>query len=234
MLSIKKRFKGRAFSLYLVALLFVNACIFIGDSGAYVDEESILKMKQAYPQRDEYSYLPKFCAVKLEELKYKGMPLPANISRAQKMYTKKLGTTTWTYMHHYCAALNRIGRFERSLMFGIGSRTNMTKHQRGTLLYALNEYKMIQPPYKKSRSPLYVETIKNYAKVFHLLGRTSEAILKIKEGLAYNPRKDTLYLYYAEILLDIGRKQQAKQVLELGYKRTNGSKRINKVLSSIK
>lgn len=110
----------------------------------------------------------------------------------------------------------------------------MTEKQRDTLVSALPEFNMIEPPFRKAGSPLFAETIKNHAKVLHLLGRTQEAMSKIAEGIAANPTKDALYLYLAQILLETGDKEQAKQVLELGYKRTNGSKRIDEMLSGLR
>jgi predicted Zn-dependent protease len=110
----------------------------------------------------------------------------------------------------------------------------MTEKQRGTLLYALDEFKMIEPPFRKAGSPLYTETVKNHAKVLRFLGRTQEAMSKIAEGIAAHPAKDALYLYLAQMLLEMGDKKQAKQVLELGYKRTKGSKRIGKMLSGLR
>lgn len=220
----------------VLCLLFVSIVLIASPSAAIVDEDAILKMEHAYPQRDEYPYLPSFCAVKLEDMKLKNesRALPPNLARAKKAWVKKLGKTTWTYLHHFCAGLNRIGRFERSLINGVGSTWNMTEKQRGTLLYALKEFKMIEPALRKAGSPLYASTIMNHAKAFHLLGRTREAILKIQEGIAADPSKDALYLYLAQILLEMGDKKQAKQVLELGHKRTKGSKRIGKMLSGLR
>lgn len=220
----------------VLCLLLVSIGLIASQSTALAGEDAILKMKHAYPTRDEYPYLSRYCMVKTEELLLgrEGRDLPPNLAREREAWKKKLGKTSWVWLHHYCAGLNRIGRFERSLVSGVGSRWNMTEKQRGTLLYALKEFEMIGPPYRKAGSPLYAPTVMNHAKALHLLGRTREAILKIKEGIAAHPAKDTLYLYLAQILLEVGGKKQAKQVLELGYKRTKGSKRIGKMLSGLR
>ncbi|MBE9534556.1 MAG: tetratricopeptide repeat protein [Proteobacteria bacterium] len=220
----------------VLCLLLVSRGSIGSASTALADEGAILKMKHAYPTRDEYPYLSGCCAVKTEELllKRESRALPPNLARAREAWKKKLGKTSWVWLHHFCAGLNRIGRFERSLASGVGSRWNMTEKQRGTLLYALKEFEMIEPPFRKAKSPLYAETIKNHAKTLRLLGRTPEAMSKIKEGIAADPAKAALYLYLARILLEMGDKKQAKQVLELGYKRTKGSNRIGKMLSGLR
>lgn len=220
----------------VLCLLLVSIGSIASASTALVDEDAILKMKHAYPTRDEYPYLPPCCTVKLEAIRVKRATgaLPPNLARAQEAWAKKLGRSVWPWMHHFCAGLNRIVRFEKSLRSGVGSTLSMTEKQRGTLLYALNEFKMIEPPFLKAGSPLYAETIKNHAKALRLLGRPWKAILKIKEGITADPARDALYLYLAQILLEMGDKKQAKQVLELGYKRTKGSKRIGKMLSGLR
>jgi tetratricopeptide (TPR) repeat protein len=220
----------------VLCLLLVSIGLIASQSTALAGEGAILKMKHAYPTRDEYPYLCRYCMVKTEELllRREGRDLPPNLAREREAWKKKLGKTSWVWLHHFCAGLNRIGRFERSLISGVGSRWNMTEKQRGTLIYALGEFKMIEPPFRKAGSPLYTKTIYYHAKVLRLLGRMQEAMSKIAEGIAADPAKDALYLYLAQILLEVGNKKQATQVLELGYKRTKGSKRIGKMLSGLR
>jgi len=45
-----------------------------------------------------------------------------------------------------------------------------------------------------------------------LLGNTAAAIDKIKEGINARPASPTLYMYYAEILLESGNKNKQKSV----------------------
>jgi tetratricopeptide (TPR) repeat protein len=206
------------------------------ESIAIANEDAILKMKYAYPQRDEYVYLPEFCIPRVEgiKLKQENRDKPPSLIKAAKAWEKKLGGTTWLYLHHYCGGVNQIGRYERSLAAGVGNKQNMTKMQKATLINALGNFKMIEPPYRKVNSPLYASTIINHAKAFNLLGRKQEAILKLKEGISAEPSKDILYLNLAQIFLEVGDKNQAKQVLETGYKQTGGSKRIGAMLSDLK
>jgi len=216
-------------------LLLVSIGSIPAASTALLDEDAVLKMKHAYPQRDEYPYLPGYCAVKREEmlLKHEGRALPPKLARVRQAWVKKLGRTSWVWLHHYCAGINRIKRFERSKAYGVGGTLTMTKKQRETLLCALREFKMIEGPYSKARSPLYTRTIISHAKALRLLGRTREAMSKLSEGIAANPTVDALYLSLARMLLELGDKKQAKKVLELGYKRTKGSRRIGKMISGL-
>ncbi len=223
-------------SFGFLCLLLLSMGLIATESMAIFNEDNILKMGDSYPQRDEYMYLPDCCGVRLEGMKFKNETggVPPNIVSAQNVWIKKLGRTSWSFMHHFCAGINRIGRFERSLASGIGGIYNMTKKQRSTLVYSLAEFNMIEPPYRQSGSPLYAESVYNHAKALHYLGRTQDAMRKLKEGISAVPANDKLYLYLAQILLEVGDKKQAKKVLEVGYKRTNGSKKIGGMLSGLR
>lgn len=230
------QFRKLTLGFGVLFMLLVSIVLIASESMATIDEDTILKTKYSYPQRDEYKFLPGCCEVVLEKIKFKKETgrVPQKIIRAQTAWRKKLGGVSMTWLHHFCAGINRIGRFERSLANGIGGLANLTKKQRGTLVYALDEFNMIEPSYLKGGSPLYVETVYHHAKALHYLRRTKEAIYKLKQGIAAKPNKEKLYLYLAKIFLEIGYKKQAKEVLNLGYKRTKGSKRIGKMLSRLK
>jgi hypothetical protein len=197
------------------------------------NEDEILDFQHAYPQRAEYIYLPNYCVLKMEIMKLTndGRKLPPNIAREQEAWTKRLGETSWTYIHHYCAGLIRINRFERSIAIGIGGVANMTDLQKSTLVYALHEFESVESPYIKSHSPLYAEAIISHAKALSLLGRKQAAVDKMSEGISSEPERDILYLCLAQILFEMGDQRQAKKVLELGERRTKGSKRIQEMLS---
>jgi hypothetical protein len=235
--------------LYRLAQAFSVACVcFISQSVIFSETQSavfsdqkecgdpILKMKCSYPQMDEYQYLPTCCMAKVEGMKYSNevRALPQKLASITDKCVNDIGKGTWRYLHHYCAGINRIGRFQRAILSGSGGILNMTNGQRDTLLYALSEFKMIERIYLNEGSPLYEETIKNHAKALHYLGREQEAFSKLSEGIAAHPAKDSLYLYLAQMLLNIGNKEKAKQVLELGYSRTNESPQIADMLSRLK
>ena len=216
---------------------FVSIGLNSASAEVNIERDTILKMKNAYPTRDEYVYLPGFCRVKIEEMGSNDLSVRGKLSpqlaREKQVWVNKMGADTYHYSHHFCSGMNHIGRFERSLKMGFGSRNKPTKFQKATLAKAVGDFRMIEPPYLKFNSPLYAESVKLHAKALHLLGRMPEAIKKIKEGIAARPTSSTLYLYYAEILLESGNKAQAKKVLEWGYKRTNGSPKISKMLSGL-
>jgi hypothetical protein len=222
---------------FIIAMVALTSIGSIANAeSALIDEDAILRLANTYPQMDEYPYIPEYCVVKLEEIRlsHEVKGLPPNLARARQAYVEKLGDGTWTWLHHYCAAINEIRRFEKSVRSGIGGKGNLTKLQKDILFMAIGHLNMIEGPYLQYHSPLYAGTIANYAKVFFLLGRYPEVISKMKDGIANEPANDALYLDYGRFLIDMGLKEDAKKVLESGYKRTNKSKRIEEMLSSLK
>lgn len=206
------------------------------DPQAAVDEDAVLHFGTAYPRRDEFGDLPRFCQVKIEMLRLKRevKPWPQELVAEAEVWEEIFGRRAWSYMHHYCAGINRIIRFEKSVRLGIGSSENMTKMQRATLAYALDEFEMTCRQFKaEGVSPLLPECLVNHAKVLQLLGRTDEAVAKLEEALSDAPESDIVYLAMAQMLLDEGNKDTARQVLKVGYERTHGAESIGAMLSSL-
>jgi hypothetical protein len=201
--------------------------------------DSILKMKCAYPQSDEYQYVPECCTERMQEIAFDSerRPLPSNLALAVDGCVDRLGKEPYHWLHHYCAGINRLTRYKRSLTNGLGSYSSMLEKQqkqKETLIAAIKEFGMIEKVYLGAHSPLYTNIILNYAKALNLLGRKTEAFSKLNDGIVAEPANELFYLYLAQILLDSGNKNKATQILELGYGRTKGSAKIADMLSRLK
>jgi tetratricopeptide (TPR) repeat protein len=230
---------------FSVVLLFSGTDSFAGETLSRAEKEALLKaeraenailrMRSKYPERNEYPYLPRFCGAKIESmhLKREGKTIPPDLARERARWSEVLGRTVWTYMHHYCAGINRLRRFEESLSMGFGSSGNITKMQKDTLVEARDELAFVEVPFLKSGSIMYVEAIVNQANAMQSLGNPQDAISKLSDGIRVKPTSEDLYLALAKLLLDLGEKDEAKKVLELGSRQTGGAKNITEMLSRL-
>lgn len=90
-------------SLLLVGMGFIGSESIADSDKGWILENSILKPIYKYPKRDEYQYVPEFCAVKMEvvDLQREGKPATGDLAESANRVAKKLGRTSWSWLHHY-------------------------------------------------------------------------------------------------------------------------------------
>ena len=79
-------FQYKSFLLFSLQFLLFSSLVFLSKPSKAINEDKILKFKHAYPTEDEYIYLPRFCVLKIKELKLRGegQRLPPNLARERE------------------------------------------------------------------------------------------------------------------------------------------------------
>ncbi len=228
--------KQSSFLILIITILVVALLNNIDKSvvvAAGLKEADILRYNVVYPADDELALLPKCCGVKRKAQPYEAKRIPMNSRLASNVNAckKRVGVTVWTYMHHYCAGLNRIKRYYLSKQLGIGV-TGLTDLQKKTLQRALSELHYAESHYVKF--PEYTIAMKYIAIAWWELGNYHKSFNALYRGIRVQPRYPVLYLQLAKVLNIQGQKTKAMKVLQKGLKATGGNKKIRDMLASLK
>jgi len=235
--SLEKSFVFTLFIAVILSILLNNIQCKNADA-AGLNEDDILRVKTRYPDDDELPYLPKCCGIKrLEQKRHEqsnssSARSSAELAASVHSCIDRVGSNVWAYMHHYCAGLNRMKRYNRSKMMGFGSLKGPNMLQQQTLNAAINEFKYAEDHY--ANSPRYEVAMRLAAVAWWELRNYRQAYTTLYKGIQVRPKSASFYLQLSTYLVNQGQKAQAKKVLQKGLRATGGNKKIQRMLAGLK
>lgn len=229
-----KLYSNQAQAVFLVCLFCFLACGFTGLAEA--QDDGIIFNN--FPTREEFSELPRYCFVQRTHSSVPSVAeslgglTPELVSEGKK-WSALLGPAVWSGLHHYCAALAWLGRYERSVKLGAGVRGRLTERQRRALQIGVEEFRFMEGSMDKKTSVLYPEWALKYGIAYRELGEKQKAVERFLASIQAKKDFAAPYVELSDLLIELGQQGEARKLLELGLKATGGDAVIAGKLRSI-
>lgn len=187
---------------------------------------------------EEMKLLPRWCQIRM--LSHAGMRgyigvhalkdrVPDHILRENKKWEKVIGEDIYTYLHHYCWALNWINRYKR---FRFAQYKGAEKDLHGALSNAIGQFNFIRG-HLRPKHKLYYSMLMNEAYVYQELKDNKKVAVRYMEVIKRKPGYALAYVKYAQFLNYIGKNGDAVKILKLGLKNTKGAKIIKQTMAAM-
>lgn len=222
---------------YPLAVLGMWLCcsVLFGHPSRSAAQDSGINL-DAFPTREEFEALPRFCVVQRRHSPAAGESLGGltpGLVEEGKRWQALLGAGVWSGLHHYCAGLNRLNRYKKSVRLNSEPQKALTRGQHLTLVGALEEFRYMQGYMEAERSVLYPDWALNQAIAHRLLGESEKAKERLLAAIVFKDDYDLPYLELASLLDEERNRSEAISVLKLGLTRTRGSAAIRAMLDSM-
>jgi hypothetical protein len=174
-----------------------------------------------YPDKEEMTLMPRWCQVCLvtNGSIFTGdkSAITDKLLAEKAQWAKKIGEDVFIYLHHYCAALNWINRYSRSMVDKDYPESKM--HREAALRSGLKEFAFVRGQVKKDWI-LFPELLLKEAFFYSELGDNKQAIQNLREATELRPDYAPIYQELARIYEKVGMKDQASATLKLMSKKT--------------
>lgn len=171
-----------------------------------------------YPKSDrDFALLPPYCKAKLK---------PSSPEQS-RLWAQRLGHD-FSHTHHYCAALHSL-RLARSI---ISLDRNQQQGKKGLLANVTGEIGYMEA----HANPAYILFPAIYstkAEAYFISGNTDEAVKYLYKAIKSNRKYTKPYKILADFYLDLGRRQDAREVLEKGLKYSPKSKSLQRRMKKL-
>jgi tetratricopeptide (TPR) repeat protein len=205
----------------LLVLTLVITCITI-----FRAQSAHARMKlNPYPDKEEMLSLPRWCQVCVVTNASIFSGDKSSVTDAlmaeRAQWAKKIGEDVFIYLHHYCAALNWINRYNKSMFDEDYPEASM--HREAALRSGLQEFAFVRTHVNKAWI-LFPELLLKEAFIYRALENNIQAIKNLREALELRPDYAPIYQELAETYKKVGMKDQAAATLKLMLERTQNKK----------
>ena len=167
---------------------------------------------------EELAALPRWCHATRG---FSELPGPGN---SFKDYMARYGPG-WSHVHHYCWALTSIMRYDR---FGNSrqAKAGYAMSALGDIRYVLNR---VEPDFV-----LWADIVNKKTRLLIRERELDQAMASAREMLAAYPERADSYGLMAEVLFEVGRRGDARKILEEGETKVKDPERLEKIRSVMK
>jgi tetratricopeptide (TPR) repeat protein len=192
--------------------------------------------KGTFPLPEELKELPRWCQIRFRSYGamrgYTGAWTnwerpPISVLRENKKWEKLFGAKVYNGAHHYIYGLNWINRHKR---YSILRYEGVERDLNFALNTVISEFKFMRA-YVRPKHKLYPMMLMQEAYAYKGLGNYKKAAQLYTELMKRNPGYAPVYVEYANLLKSVGKSKNALKVLQIGLKKTKGSKQIKQALA---
>lgn len=194
-----------------------------------------LQTEPRHPTLEELPALPRWCQVNIltrqRALHRDTASASDELMRERWHWANVVGKSVFTYLHHYCNGVNRINRYYIS-KYSLFDEKGAEKYRASNLSRALSELRFVREYLRTKPNVLYPELLVNEAIAYRELGQFDRALEHGVEAITVDRQYGMGYVELSRTLRASGEEGEARAILELGFKMTNGDKLIQAEIES--